>query len=159
GADAAGIDQPAIRIIVAEQQRPEPGPGAFGIGPADHHELLAVQAFDFEPQAPITGSVWRIDPLRDDPFDFQPAGMIVEGLPAPDLVIAVMQRRTCIGQQGAKASLLSMKGLAVMVSPSRRKRSNRKKTSASALPVSEAFWIRLNEVVPSERTPHNSPSR
>ena len=31
--------------------------------------------------------------------------------------------------------------------------------SASVLPVSDAFWIRLNDVVPSGRMPHNSPSR
>jgi hypothetical protein len=47
----------------------------------------------------------------------------------------------------------------VMVSPSRYSRSSRKKTSASPLPVSDAFWIRLKEVVPSARTPHSSPSR
>jgi hypothetical protein len=90
---------------VGEQQRPEPGPGAFGIGPADHHELLAVQAFDFEPQATIAGSVGRINPLRDDPFDFQPAGMIVEDLPAPVLVIAEMQRRARTRQQRVQAFL------------------------------------------------------
>ena len=45
-------------------------------GPADHDEFLAVQAFHFEPQAAIAGSVGRIDPLRDDPFNFQGAGMI-----------------------------------------------------------------------------------
>ena len=28
---------------------------------------------------------------------------------------------------------------------------------ASPLPVSDAFWIRLKDVVPSRRTPHNSP--
>src|SRR6516225_12497018 len=62
-------------------------------GPAGHHEFLAVQAFHFEPQAAIAGSVGRVDPLRDDPFDFQGAGMIVESPPASDLVIAEMQRR------------------------------------------------------------------
>jgi hypothetical protein len=57
GAGAAGIDQPAIGIVVAEQQSPEPGPGAFGIGPADHHELLAVHALDLDPQTAIFGRV------------------------------------------------------------------------------------------------------
>jgi hypothetical protein len=36
GAGAAGIDQPPIRIVIGEQQSAEPGPRAFGIGPADH---------------------------------------------------------------------------------------------------------------------------
>jgi len=44
----------------------------------------------------------------------------------------------------------------IFASPLRWRRSNRKKTRASPLPVSDAFWIRLNEVVPSGRTPHNS---
>jgi len=32
-------------------------------------------------------------------------------------------------------------------------------SSASPFPVSDAFWIRLKEVVPSGRIPHSSPSR
>ena len=36
GAGAPGVDEPAIRIVLGEQQSAEPGPGAFGIGPADH---------------------------------------------------------------------------------------------------------------------------
>src|SRR5207302_4818656 len=95
-AGAAGIDQPAIGIVVAEEQRPEPGPGPFGIGPADHHELLAIEAFHFKPQTAITGGVGRVDPLRDGPFDLQRASMIVEGTPAPDLVIAVVQGPACL---------------------------------------------------------------
>src|SRR6516225_1205344 len=46
-----------------------------------------------------------------------------------------------------------------MGSPSRCRRSNRKKTKVPSWPASDAVWIRLNEVVPSGRTPHNSPSR
>ena len=41
----------------------------------------------------------------------------------------------------------------------RCRRSNRKKTSAAALPLSDASWIMLKEVMPSGKTPHNSPSR
>ena len=37
-AGAARVDQPAIRVVIGEQQRPEPGPGPFGIGPADHED-------------------------------------------------------------------------------------------------------------------------
>jgi len=100
GAGAARVDQPAIRIVIAEQQGPQPGPRAFGVGPPDHHEFFAVQALDLQPESAIAGSVGRFDPLRDDPFYFQGAGMVVESLPATDLVIAEMQRRACIGQQG-----------------------------------------------------------
>jgi hypothetical protein len=40
-----------------------------------------------------------------------------------------------------------------------RRRSNRKNTSPTALPLSGAAWIMLKEVMPSGRTPHSSPSR
>ena len=56
----------------------------FGNGPADHHDLLAVQAFDFQPKAAIAGAPRCIDALRDDPLHFHGAGMIVEGLPSAD---------------------------------------------------------------------------
>jgi hypothetical protein len=36
---------------------------------ADHHELLAVQAFHFQPQTAIAGGVRRIAALRNDPFE------------------------------------------------------------------------------------------
>ena len=42
GPGAARVNQPAIRIVVAKEQGAEKGPRALGIGPADHHELLAV---------------------------------------------------------------------------------------------------------------------
>jgi hypothetical protein len=51
-AGQAGVDPPAIRIVIGEQQRPEPGPGAFRIGPADHHEVFPVQSFHLEPTTP-----------------------------------------------------------------------------------------------------------
>jgi hypothetical protein len=48
--DAAGVDQLAVVvIIVAEQKRAEMGPRAFGVGPADDNELLAIEALRFAP--------------------------------------------------------------------------------------------------------------
>ena len=91
GAGAAGVNEPPIGIVIGEQQGPEKGPRAFRIGPADHHELLAVQAFDFQPQAAVAGCVGRIGLLRDDPFELQTAGLLIEGTPASDLVIAELQ--------------------------------------------------------------------
>src|SRR6516162_7629730 len=41
------------------------GPRAFGIGPANHDEFLAVQAFDLGPQTTIAGGIRRIGPLGD----------------------------------------------------------------------------------------------
>ena len=85
--------------------------------------------------------------------------MIVESRPAPDLVIAEVQRRACTRQQGAKTFF-----------PLRnRHRANRfaieveeieqEEDERAAVSVSDAFWIRLNEVVPSGLTPQSSPSR
>ena len=47
--DAAGIDQLAVVVIVAEQERAEMGPRAFRVGPADDNELLAIEALGFAP--------------------------------------------------------------------------------------------------------------
>jgi hypothetical protein len=107
--------------------------------------------FHLGPQAAIAGNVGRIDPLRDDPFHFQGAGVVVEGSPAPDLVIAEMQRRASTRQQGTKTFFpLRNRHRGDRLAIARWRRSNRKKTRAPLFPVSEAFWIRLNEVVPTD---------
>ena len=49
GPDAAGIDQPAIGVVIGEQQRPEPGPRAFGIGPAGIVNFPAGRRFPWQP--------------------------------------------------------------------------------------------------------------
>ena len=53
-------------IVIAEHQSAEKRPRAFGIGPADHHEFLAVQAFDLEPQPAVAKRVGRIGTFRHD---------------------------------------------------------------------------------------------
>ena len=65
GAGAAGIDQPAVGIVIGEQQRAEIRSPAFRVGPADDDEFLAVEAFD-APQAAVAGRVGCIGALRDD---------------------------------------------------------------------------------------------
>jgi hypothetical protein len=42
GGNVRDVNEPPIGIIIGEQQSPKMGPRSFGIGPADHHELLAV---------------------------------------------------------------------------------------------------------------------
>ena len=54
------VEQEQFQHDHGEQQRPEPRAAPFRIGPADHHEFLAVQAFHFEPQAAVTRGVGRI---------------------------------------------------------------------------------------------------
>jgi hypothetical protein len=50
--DAAGVDQLAIVVIVAEQKRAEMRPRAFRVGPADDNELLA-RHFDLRRGFPV----------------------------------------------------------------------------------------------------------
>jgi len=60
-------------------------------GPADHDELLAVQAFDLAPQATVAGRVRSIGALRNNALDRQRTGLLEEGATVPRLVIAVLQ--------------------------------------------------------------------
>jgi uncharacterized protein YbaA (DUF1428 family) len=95
GAGAAGIDQPAARIIVGEQQRAEIRPPAFGIGPAHHHKFLAVQASDLEPQAAVAGRVGGIGAFRDNAFKLQLAGLRMERrAPAAVIVTGCVEQPT-----------------------------------------------------------------
>ena len=57
----------------------------------------------------IAGGAGRIGALGDDPFHFQGAGMVVEGLAMPDLMIAEVQGRASTGQQTTKALLPLLK--------------------------------------------------
>jgi len=91
--DTPGIDQPPGWIVIRKQQRSQPGPRALGIGPADHHELLAVQAFHFQPQAAIAGRVGRIGAFRNDALELKLAGLRMECRPVAAVIIAVMERR------------------------------------------------------------------
>jgi hypothetical protein len=77
----------------------------------------------------------------------------------PDLMIAIVEGERASDSNAASFAFRSISGRAPTSSPSRCKRSNRKKTSAVALPLSDAAWIMLNEVMPSWCTPHSSPSR
>jgi hypothetical protein len=66
---AARVDQSAIRLVVAEQQRPKERTGAFGIGPADNDELGPIKAFALDPGTAIAGQIGPIEPLRDHAFE------------------------------------------------------------------------------------------
>jgi Predicted nucleotide-binding protein containing TIR-like domain len=52
GTHLARIDQPAVRRVVAEQQRTDAMPAALRIAPPDDDELLAVEALRLQPCAP-----------------------------------------------------------------------------------------------------------
>ena len=103
GADAAGVAQLALRVIIADEQRAKTLAAAFGIGVADHDELLAIAAFDLEPAAASPRPVGLGPPLRDDAFQLEAARLAQERRAAADLVIAVAQhalrlRRNDLGE-------------------------------------------------------------
>jgi len=65
-ASPAGINKTAVLVVLGDQQRAEPGSGTFRIGPADYRELVAVQAFGFDPQTAIPRRIRLIGALRDE---------------------------------------------------------------------------------------------
>ena len=70
--------QPAVLGVVAEKQSAEVRSAAGGIRPADHNELLAIQALGLEPQAAIARHVGLLEPFRDDALETQLAGVLTE---------------------------------------------------------------------------------
>ena len=119
---------------------------AFRIGPADHDEFLAVQAFDLEPQAAVDGRVGGIGAFGDDPLDRQCVSPFMESRALTAMIIVVMQGRRGLRQQRGEARLALDQRLSADV-------------VAVEMPASEAPCIMPNEVMPSGKTPHNSPSR
>jgi hypothetical protein len=145
--EAAGARRRDLeRHLGGGEQRAEPRPRASGIGPADNHEFLAVQAFDLEPQAAVAGRVGRIGAFRDDPFERLRAGLLMERGPVlpGDRCNAGASSRSAARRRAAPRAQSA--GRALTSLPSRYRRSNRKNTSAAALPLSDAAWIILKEV-------------
>src|SRR5829696_7225539 len=88
---------------------------ALGVGPANHHELLTVQALDLAPEAAIAGHVGAVEPLRNNALDPELAGMTVEGLAAHKMVLAVLQPGWCAREQRFEAFLSDPQRLACQV--------------------------------------------
>src|SRR4030095_5389825 len=65
GACTAGVVQSAVVRVVAEQQGADVRPAALWIGPADDHELLAVEALRLDPDPAVARRVGSIGLLRD----------------------------------------------------------------------------------------------
>ena len=94
--DAPRINEPAVWVVIREQQRPEPRACTLGISPADNHELPSVLAFDLHPEAAIAGRIGCLRALGDNALERQFAGLGIELRALSDLVIAVLQRRADI---------------------------------------------------------------
>jgi hypothetical protein len=77
---------------------------ALGIAPADDNKFFPVEAFDFEPRAPIR-LIPAIGALRYNALDTVFAGYPVELRAASDLVIVVSQAIRRTFQQGFQRGL------------------------------------------------------
>ncbi len=75
GAHLAGVSQLAVAVVVAQQQRAEPGAGSPRVGVAADDELLRVLALELQPVPGAPGPVGRVGPLGDDPFPALDAGL------------------------------------------------------------------------------------
>jgi hypothetical protein len=71
GADAPGVDELAVRRVIAEQKRADVRPTPFRVGPADDDELLAVEALRLDSQAAVAGCIRAIDPRCPSSFIWQ----------------------------------------------------------------------------------------
>src|SRR5208282_395009 len=69
GADATGIAQLALRVMVANEQRAEPFAATFGIGEPDNNKLIAIAALDLEPATAPPRSVRLGSALGDNAFE------------------------------------------------------------------------------------------
>jgi hypothetical protein len=76
----AGVNETAVRGVVGEEQCPEMRTRALGVGPADHDELLTVEALDLAPEAAVAVLVGAVQPFRDDALDPQVAGVAIKGV-------------------------------------------------------------------------------
>ena len=80
-----GVDQPTVRLVIAEQQRADEVARPFRVGPSDDDELGAVEAFALDPRAAVARQVRAVDPLGDDALE----SMLTRG-PAERLAVAAL---------------------------------------------------------------------
>ena len=91
GADAAGVDETAVAVVHAEEQRAKLGARTLRVGIAADHELLPGHALHLEPRRSPAGRVGRVPPLGDDALEAQPAGAVIHALPGDVEVLGVAE--------------------------------------------------------------------
>ena len=89
GPDTPRVDQAAIRLVVAEQQRTDEMPRALRVRPSDDDKLRAVEALAFDPGATIARQIGPVCPLGDDALKGVLAGGPPERLAVAALMLAV----------------------------------------------------------------------
>ena len=153
-ADAASVNQPSIRLEVAQQQRADIRPRSLRVRPSDDDELGAVEAFGLDPCPTVARQIGPVEPLGDDPFEPVLARRPPENLAVAAFVIAEGDPVWWINEQSLETFLRSQSGRRAMSSPSSSRRSKAKNMSPSP-----PCCMSSNEVTPSGRTPQSSPSR
>ena len=105
GSDAAGVDQPAIVVVIGEQQGAQEGPRPFRVRPADDDEFAAIEAFGFDPGAAVVGEIAAIDALGDDAFEAMSAGGAAERLAVAGFMGAECDSVRRLLEEGREACL------------------------------------------------------
>src|SRR5580704_17325978 len=80
GAALAGVDELVTGVVVAQQQRAEPGTGALRVGEAADDEFLAALALELQPVPAPASVVGRVGALGDDALPAAGARLPVVGL-------------------------------------------------------------------------------
>ena len=70
--------QASIFGVVTRQQGADVLPASLRVGPSNNHELLAIEALRLDPDPAVARSICAIDPLGDDAFQTQLAGVLTE---------------------------------------------------------------------------------
>ena len=122
GSDAAGVDQPAVVVVIGEQQGAEEGPRPFRVRPADDDEFAAIEALGFDPGAAVVGEIAAIDALGDDAFEAMSAGGAAERLAVAGFMGAECNSIRRLLDEGREACLAVESGRAARSSPSSSRR-------------------------------------
>ena len=104
GTDLAGVDELVPGVVVAQQQRAEPGAGPAWVGETADDEFLAALALELQPVPAPSGVVGRVGALGDDTFPAAGARLAEIGLAVGVLVLGEAQRAV-EGQQVAQDPL------------------------------------------------------
>ena len=130
GAGATGVVQPSVFGVVAQQQGADVRPASLGIGPANDHELLAVEALRLDPDPAVARCVGSIGALGDGAFQAQLAGLLAEARTVASNVLAVAQPVDLLLEQAlAAAPCARSAAVAPCSCPFRNRRSKAKNTS------------------------------
>jgi hypothetical protein len=89
GARSTGVAQPTVFGVVAQPQGTDILSTSLGIRPSNDHELLADEAFGFDPDPAVARCVWSAGALGDDAFQAELAGVLTETRAAPSHMLTV----------------------------------------------------------------------